>query len=146
MKRLFFVLIGLVLVSSLSLARPLNYPEIQDYREVKLMGRVLKLNLTDCKNDLFTTENQKFWRCKIKVDSDYISYSEALHTTNHFEEKYTCGRGRSCIISAYLYPELVTISVRPLHWWSTDNLGDQLLKEDALVGLTNFMYEYGQRE
>ncbi len=143
MKSLIWVIIGLCLISSFSHARPLILSNSPDSRELKLMGRVLQFNLADCKRDLFNTKNQKFWRCKVKVDSSQSDHSEAVFTPKHFEERYACGSAKACIISAYIYFDLVTISVRSPQWWKAGSSGQLLNKDEAETGLQNFFRDYG---
>lgn len=143
MKSLICVIIGLCLISSFSHARPLILSNSPDSRELKLMGRVLHLNLADCKRDLFNTQNQKFWRCKVKVDSSQSDHSEAVLIPKHFEERYACGSAKACIISAYIYSDLVTISVRSPQWWKSDSIDQLLNKDEAVIGLQNFFHDYG---
>ncbi len=141
MKKILCVLVLLFLASSLSQARQLSHKNTVEKREVKLMGRIVKLNPSKCQSDLYRVPEQRIWRCKLKIDSNY-DRSEALFAPNHFEEKYRCGQGKDCVVSAYIYANLVTISVRSLDWWKSSGSKNSLLKEDAVVGLTRFFHEY----
>lgn len=143
MKKILCVLVLLFLTSSLSQARQLSYKNTSEKREVKLMGRIVKLNPSECQSDLYRVPEQRIWRCKLKIDSN-SDKSEALLAPNHFEEKYRCGQGKDCVVSAYIYPNLLTISVRSLDWWKSSDSKNSLLKEDAVVGLTRFFHEYTQ--
>ncbi len=143
MKKILCVLVLLFLTSSLSQARQLSYKNTSEKREVKLMGRIVKLNPSECQSDLYRVPEQRIWRCKLKIDSN-SDKSEALLAPNHFEEKYRCGQGKDCVVSAYIYPNLLTISVRSLDWWKSSDSKNSLLKEDAVVGLTRFFREYTQ--
>ncbi len=143
MKKILCVLTLLFLTSSLSQARQISHKNSLEKREVKLMGRIVELNPSECQNDLYHIPKQRIWRCKLKIDSNY-DRSEVLFAPNHFEEKYRCGRGKDCVVSAYIYSNLLTISIRSLNWWKSSDSKNSLLKEDAVVGLTRFFHEYTQ--
>lgn len=138
MKMLSYVLLIIFVVFNVSLSHSFELYSYAEYREVNLMGRVVKLHFADCQKGLFVSRNNGFWRCRINLDTPVVDYSELIFLNNYFEEKHRCGEGKNCIVSTYIYPSLATISIRYHDWWKTQSYEQLLNRDDAVAGLQSY--------